>query len=159
MENISKYISYAEATKSETAKKLGLSNTPNETQLANMRLVGQCIFDSVREFINGPLFIWSFFRSREVNNKTKGASKTSEHMQGKAIDMDAQIYGGATNKEIFNYIKDNLEFNQLIWEFGNDEEPDWVHISYSYPYNKKEVIKSIRVMENGKSKVKYIKYE
>jgi hypothetical protein len=159
MENISKHISYSESTKSETAKKLGLSNTPNETQLANMKLVAERIFEVVRGYFNVPLFIWSFFRSREVNNKTKGASKTSEHMQGKAIDIDGQIYGGITNKEIFNYIKDNLDFQQLIWEFGNDEEPDWVHVSYSYPYNKKEVIKSIRVMENGKSKVKYIKYE
>jgi zinc D-Ala-D-Ala carboxypeptidase len=156
MNNISKYITYEEAIRSHNAKKLGIENKPNEGELVNMQLVGQRIFDIVREHFGIRIYIPSFFRCKSLNKKTPGASITSEHVQGKAIDIDGQVYGGVTNFEIFNYIKDNLEYNQLIWEFGNDNEPDWVHVSYNYSYNKKQVLKSIRGIDN---KIQYLNYE
>ena len=74
-------------------------------------------------------------------------------MRGQALDLDAHIFGGVTNREIFDYIKDNLEFDQLIFEFGTEEEPDWVHVSYNKGNNRKQVLRAIR--ENGKTKYKH----
>lgn len=128
MENkISKYISYAEAVKSQVAERYGLNNTPNEEQLANMKNVGE-MFDLIREHFNVPLYVSSFFRSKEVNTKA-GGSKTSQHMTGEAIDIDCDVYGGIKNSELFKFIKDNCTFDQLIWEYGDSNEPAWVHFS------------------------------
>lgn len=128
--NISKYITFEEATKSPTAIRLGISNLPNEEQLENMEYVAREIFDPVREFVGGPLHASSFFRSKELNNAVPGSSATSQHMAGEAIDVDCDTYGFGTNREVFDFIKDNLEFDQLILEypdrFGN---PSWVHFS------------------------------
>lgn len=126
---LSKYITLAEATRSKTAKELGLLNAPNDTELAAMKNIAQKIFDPVREFVGGPLYASSFFRSKQVNSKIKGASTTSQHVKGEAIDIDTKKFRNGTNAQIFHYIKDNLEFDQLIWEYGTDDEPAWVHVS------------------------------
>lgn len=143
MKRISKYVSYAEATKSNTALKNGIDNTPNSTQLSNMKKVAVNVFDKVREHFGVPIGVSSFFRCLALNKKIGGASK-SDHMDGEAIDIDADMYGGVTNKQIFDYIKDNLEFDKLIWEFGSDEEPAWVHVSYVEGNNRKMVMRAIR---------------
>lgn len=141
MEKISKYISYAEAVKSQTAERYGLDNTPNDVQLNNMVNVATFVFDNVREYFGVPLYVSSFFRSKEVNEKA-GGSKTSQHMTGEAIDIDADVYGGVKNSEIFDYIKNNLDFDQLIWEYGNSKEPAWVHVSYrTNGHNRRQIIK------------------
>jgi len=137
---ISKNITFKEATRSNTAIKKGIDNNPNETQLKAMVIVATMIFEPVRNHFAKQIRINSFFRSVELNKKI-GGSKTSQHCEGEAIDMDG--LEGLTNAEIFHYIKDNLNFDQLIWEFGNDEQPDWVHASYnSNGINRKQVLKA-----------------
>ena len=125
---ISKYITYKEATNSQTAIRLGIDNTPDDEQLENMKYVAVNIFDKVREHFNTRLGISSFFRSKALNKAIKG-SATSQHMLGEAIDIDADIYGKITNMDIFNYIKDNLEFDQLIQEYPKNGKPSWIHVS------------------------------
>ena len=63
---------------------------------------------------------------------------TSQHCQGRALDLDADVFGRVTNAEIFHYIKDCLDFDQLIWEFGDDSNPAWVHVSYNSPMKTEE---------------------
>lgn len=146
--NLSKNCTLAEATKSATAIKYGIDNNPDDQQLANMKLAAQDLFQKVRDHFDHPIAITSFFRSPELNSRI-GGSKTSQHCKGMAIDMDADVYRGMTNAEIFHYIKDNLDFDQLIWEYGTDSNPDWVHASYVAGANRKQVLKVSRV--GGKS--------
>ena len=147
---ISKNLSYKEATHSNTAIHKKIDNTPNNEQLTAMQLTSQAIFEPCRRFVGAPLHVSSFFRSEAVN-KAIGGSATSQHFKGQAIDIDAQKYGNKSNVEIFNYIKENLSFDQLIWEFGNDFEPDWVHCSYvSEDENRQQIL--IAEKENGKTK-------
>lgn len=127
---ISKYISFDEATKSPTAKRLGIENIPNEEQIENMRCVAQDIFDPVREFVSGPLLASSFFRSKELNDAIHGSSKTSQHMKGEAIDIDADGYQYGTNTAIFEFIKMKLTFDELIGEYPDEFGTfSWVHVS------------------------------
>jgi zinc D-Ala-D-Ala carboxypeptidase len=128
MRNISEHISYKEATRSTTALRLGIDNTPNEYQLQNMELLAEKVFEPLRKAAAGPIKINSFMRVEKLNQAIGGSSK-SQHCQGRAIDLD-DTYGYMTNAQMYNYIKENLDFDQLIWEFGTDENPDWVHVSY-----------------------------
>ena len=149
MNRISKHITYKEATRSATALRLGIDNVPNEYQLQNMEMVANKIFEPLREAVNEPIKINSFYRCEELNKAIGGSSK-SQHCQGRAIDID-DIYGHVSNAYMYYYIKDNLDFDQLIWEFGTDDSPDWVHVSYvDGDSNRKRCLKAIR--ENGKTK-------
>ncbi len=139
--NISKYITYAEATKSDTAIKFNIKNDPDANQLIAMKNVATKVFDPVREFVGAPLGVTSFFRSKDLNTKIGGSSTTSQHMSGEAIDIDCDKYGNSTNKQIFDFIRKNLDFDQLIWEYGTDTNPDWVHVSYKLNgKNRKQVL-------------------
>src|SRR5687768_3809420 len=102
MEMISKYLSYKEAIKSPTAIRLGIENEPTPEHLQNMRYVATEIFDKVREHIGRPLAATSFYRSKALNDAVPGSSKTSQHMNGQAIDLDTDVYGFGTNLDIFN---------------------------------------------------------
>jgi len=145
---ISKHISEKEATKSITALRLGIANTPNGTALANMKTLAEKIFEPLRKFVGGPIKINSMFRS-EALNKQIGGSSRSQHCQGNAMDID-DIYGYKTNKEMFDFIKENLDFDQLIYEFGNEENPDWVHVSYvDKEKNRNKILKAVR--DKGKT--------
>jgi len=149
MNKISKHISYKEATRSTTALRLGIENVPNEYQLQNMEMVAKHIFEPLRQAIDAPIKINSFFRCEELN-KAIGGSTKSQHCQGRAIDID-DIYGNVSNAFMYYYIKDNLDFDQLIWEFGTDDSPDWVHVSYvDADSNRKRCLKAYK--ENGKTK-------
>ena len=141
---VSKNISYKEATRSDTAKRLGIDNTPNAEQFSNMIHVAENVFQPVREHFDTPIYISSFFRS-EALNKAIGGSSSSTHMKGEAIDLDADVCGVISNGVIFNYIKDNLEFDQLIWEFGDGKNPDWVHVSLSKTSNRNQILVAKRV--------------
>lgn len=144
MSKISKHISLREATESYTAKRKGIENIPSEYQLTNMADVAENIFEPLRKWVGGPIKITSFFRSEELN-KAIGGSKTSQHCQGRAMDID-DVYGYKTNTEMYHYIKNNLDFDQLIWEFGNSDNPDWVHVSYvSKADNRKRCLKAERI--------------
>ena len=154
MGRISKHISYKEATRSITALRLGIDNTPFEYELGNMKAVAENIFEPLRKWVGGAIKVTSFFRSEKLN-KAIGGSATSQHCQGRAIDID-DVYGYKTNAEMFNYIKDNLDFDTIIWEFGTDDNPAWIHVSYvSNERNRGRVLKAIK--ENGKTK--YLNYE
>jgi hypothetical protein len=99
-----------------------------------MKLLAEEVFEPLREWVDAPIKVNSMFRSLELNIALKG-SKTSSHMNGEAMDITSM--GGKSNLEMFHYIKDNLEFDQLIWEFG--KEPKWLHVSFS-KNNRKQVL-------------------
>ena len=135
MKKISDNISYKEATRSETAQRLGISNKPKKEHIENMELIAEKIFQPLREWVDHPIRINSFFRSEELNSKIGGAL-SSAHKDGLAMDLDS--LGGKTNLDMFHYIKDNLEFDQLIWEFG--AEPKWINVSWNKKKNRKQVL-------------------
>lgn len=138
MKNISKYITFEEATTSQTAVRNKILNVPNDLELINMQLVGIRVFDVIREHFKTPIRVSSFFRNRLLNNCV-GGSKTSQHVKGQAIDI--QGTGKLTNQMIFDYVKENIDFDQLIHEYGTDTNPAWVHISYvSKEKNRKQVL-------------------
>tara|TARA_X000001382_G_scaffold120960_1_gene102896 strand:- start:319 stop:774 length:456 start_codon:yes stop_codon:yes gene_type:complete len=150
---ISKHISYKEGTYSNTATRLGIDNTPNDDQLTNMELVAEKIFEPLRSYVGGPIKINSFFRCPKLNTAIGGSHK-SQHCKGQAIDID-DTFGRCTNAEMYHWIKDHLDFDQMIWEFGDDDNPDWVHISYvSEEDNRNRCLKAYR--KNGKTKYKVI---
>lgn len=141
---ISKHISGREAIESYTAKRRGIENIPSEYQLTNMVAIAENVFEPLRKWVGGPIKINSFFRSPELNKAIGGSSK-SQHCEGRAIDID-DVYGHKSNAEMFNYIKNNLDFDQLIWEFGTDDNPDWVHVSYvSVDGNRRRCLKAEKV--------------
>ena len=143
---LTEHITYAEGCHSYTAKKLGIPNIPNEYEMWNMVVLGTHIFEPLREWVGGAIKINSFYRSRELNKAIGGSSK-SMHCEGRAIDID-DVYGRKTNAEMFEYIRKELDFDQLIWEFGDDQNPDWVHVSYvDQDSNRKQVLRAYR--ENG----------
>ena len=125
---ISEHISYKEGTNSITAIRRGIDNTPNDEQLNNMELIAEKIFEPLRDWVGGPIKINSFFRSPDLN-KAIGGSRKSQHCHGQAIDID-DTYEVVANSDMYNYIKNNLDFDQMIWEFGDDDNPNWVHVSY-----------------------------
>ena len=135
MKRISKHISYKEAVGSNYAKQKGIKNKPNEEQVENMKLLAEKVFEPLREWVGAPIRVNSMFRSLELNTALKG-SKTSSHMKGEAMDITSM--GGKSNLEMFHWIKDNLEFDQLIWEFGS--EPKWLHVSFNKDKNRKQVL-------------------
>ena len=135
MKRISKHISYKEAVGSNYAKQKGISNKPNEGQVENMKLLAQEVFEPLREWVDAPIKVNSMFRSLELNTALKG-SKTSSHMKGEAMDITSM--GGKSNLEMFHWIKDNLCFDQLIWEFG--KEPKWLHVSFNKDNNRQQVL-------------------
>ena len=141
---ISKNITYKEATRSDTAKRLSIDNTPDAEQLENMKRVAENVFQPVRENFDCTIYVSSFFRSEELNKAMKGSS-SSTHMKGEAMDLDADVFGKVTNAQIFHYIKDNLEFDQLIWEFGTEEEAAWVHVSLSKNNNRNQILVAKKV--------------
>ena len=149
MEKISSHISYKEGTYSTTAIRRGIENKPNEIQLANMRVLAEKVFEPLRLYIGGPIKINSFFRSAELNTAIGGSTR-SQHCKGQAMDID-DTFGHKTNAEMYHYIKDNLDFDQMIWEFGNDDNPNWVHVSYVSPEKNRQVcLKAYK--QNGKTK-------
>ena len=146
---ISKHISYKEGVYSNTATRRGIDNTPNDEQLDNMELVAEKVFEPLREWVNGPIKINSFFRCPKLN-KAIGGSGTSQHCHGQAIDLD-DTFGKATNAEMYHWIKENLDFDQMIWEFGTDKNPNWLHISWvSHRPNRKKLTIAKKV--NGRTK-------
>lgn len=154
---ISEHIPYTEATKSRTAIKFNIDNTPTKDTLSRMKYVAEEIFEPLREHFLVPIGVSSFYRSKMLNKKLRG-SPTSEHVYGSAMDIDADICGMISNRQIFSYIKNNLDFNQLIWEFGTNREPDWVHVSSKKYGNKNEILKAYKEKDwKGQMITKYKK--
>lgn len=146
---ISKHISYKEGVYSTTALRRNIENKPNEEQLANMKLIGEKIFEPLREYVGGPIKINSFFRGVDLN-KAIGGSTRSQHCKGQAMDID-DTFGYKTNAQMYDFIKHNLDFDQMIWEFGDDDNPNWVHVSYVSPDKNRNIcLKAYK--QNGKTK-------
>ena len=142
MRFISKHISWREATHSATAEKKEIENTPNEGAVQNMKKLAKNVFEPLREWAAEPIRVNSFYRSPDLCDAIR-SSRNSQHTKGQAIDIDA--LGEKTNADLFNYIKDNLDFDQLIWEHGDDKNPDWVHVSYVGPRgNRKNVLRAVK---------------
>ena len=145
---ISKHVSYKEGINSMTAVRLGIDNTPNDEQLSNMELIANEIFEPLRAYVGGPIKINSFFRSPELNKAIGGSSK-SQHCKGQAMDID-DTFGRMTNAEMYHWIKEYLDFDQMIWEFGDDDNPNWIHVSYVSPEeNRNRCLRAYK--DNGKT--------
>ena len=155
MTRLSDHLSLAEATKSQTATRLGIDNSPTIAHLEALRAVAKNVFEPIRNHFGVPIAVTSGYRSKALNEAIRG-SRRSQHCQGQALDIDADVYGRITNAEVFHYIKNHLDFDQLIWEFGNDTAPDWVHVSYvADGSNRGEVLIAYR--ENGRTRYKHWK--
>lgn len=122
-----------ELTRSMTAKRLGIDNTPNCEQTLNLKALVLKVLQPARDFLNKPITVTSGFRSDYLNRRIGGA-KNSQHTTGEAADLMC-----SDNKKLFLYIKTYLDFDQLIWEYGDDNQPEWIHVSYSKE-NRKEVL-------------------
>ena len=148
---LSENLDLVELTRSESAKRAGISNAPTTEHIENMKKLAINVFQPIREHFGVPIFISSGYRSKALNTKI-GGSSTSQHSSGEAIDIDMDgSSSGVTNKEVFDFIKDNLEFDQLIWEFGSKNNPDWVHVSYeSTGRQRKQVLRAVK--KNGTTK-------
>ena len=141
---LSKNFEVAEFARSSSAKRLGISNQPTEAHIANMKLLCEKVLQPVRDHFGRSIFLSSGYRSAALNAKTPGASSTSQHCTGEAVDIDMDGTE-VSNKEVFDFIKEHLEFDQLIWEFGTDTNPDWVHVSYeSTGKQRKQILKAVK---------------
>mgnify|MGYP003633561919 FL=1 len=149
---ISTNITYAEAIHSSTAKREQIDNTPSPSQIEAMKLLAEKIFQPLRAWVGGPIKVNSFFRSVALNEKIGGAA-SSQHCKGQAMDID-DVYGCKTNAEMYHWIKENLNFDQMIWEFGTDTQPNWIHVSYvSDEDNRNKCLKAYKERNNTKYKV------
>jgi hypothetical protein len=149
---MTKHFTLAELTFSPTASKRGIDNTPTPEQQQNLLNLCVHVLEPVRHFLREPLQITSGFRSEQLNKVIGGATRngkaTSQHCEGKAADIVCR----GRNAEIFKYLK-NLDVDQVIWEFGDNNEPDWVHVSWNGSSNRNEYLKAVK--RNGKTQ--YIK--
>lgn len=133
-----KYFTIEELTRSDTATAKGIDNTPTPEIKANLERLVDKVLDGLREIYGKPITVNSGYRCPELN-KAVGGSKTSDHMNGFSVDITA--YCKKENAILFQIIKDNFDFDQLIWEKGNSEYPDWVHVSYNPNRLRKQVLK------------------
>jgi hypothetical protein len=151
---LSNHVSLAEFCHSDTAKRRGIDNSIKDpAHLASAKLLCEKVFEPIREHFGVPIHISSGYRSAALNRAVKGSS-SSQHCRAEAMDIDADRYGKVTNKEIFDYIREHLDWDQMIWEFGNDSQPDWVHVSYKATGNRRQILKAIK---EGAS-TEYVKY-
>ena len=150
---LSKNLTLAEVTKSATAKRKGISNEPTIEHLENLRALAENIFQPLRDYFGVPIAVSSGYRSAELN-RIIGGSSTSQHCKGEALDFD--VYGKVTNAEVFGYLREHTDFDQLIWEFGDADDPDWVHCSYRRDGNNRgQVLRAVRV--DGKTRYEIYK--
>jgi zinc D-Ala-D-Ala carboxypeptidase len=138
---LSKNFTLNELTASNTAKSKGISNEPDAKQLAALQLLVEKILQPLRDGIDKPIKVSSGLRVPALN-KAIGGSVTSQHCKGEAVDI--QMSGKTGNAKLFNYIKENLVFDQMIWEFGTQENPEWVHVSYSAKGNRGEILRAYK---------------
>ena len=149
---LSKHVSLHEGVYSRTAEWLGIKNDPTDEHLLNMITISEKVFEPLRKHVGGPIKINSFYRGPELNKAIGGSSK-SQHCHGQAIDID-DTFGHATNAVMYKWIKENLSFDQMIWEFGTDDNPNWVHVSY---VNKKDNRnRCLKAYKDDNNKTKYI---
>jgi zinc D-Ala-D-Ala carboxypeptidase len=150
---ISEHISNKESVYSRTAIRRGIDNTPTEEHRENMCILAKNVFEPLRSWVGGPIKINSFYRSPDLN-KAIGGSAKSQHCQGQAMDID-DTFGRASNAEMYHFIKKHLDFDQIIWEFGDDNNPDWIHVSFvKEGINRNRCLKAYK--QNNKTNYKII---
>lgn len=148
---LSRYLNYKDAIKSEAAIRHGVDNEPRPEQVRAMKSLCMAVYDPICDYFGRAIPVTSFFRSEAVN-RLIGGSKTSQHCKGEAMDLDCDGIRDPriTNIALFGFIKDRLDFDQLIWEFGTDTNPAWVHVSYANGYNRNQVL---RAQKQGKKTI------
>ena len=150
---LSKNLSLNEVIKSNTAERKGIDNSPNETHLANLKYLAEQVFQPIRDHFGVPIYISSGYRSPALNEAI-GGSPRSFHSHGMALDLDQDGRNkGVSNADVFYFIKENLPFSELIWEFGTENNPNWVHVAIG---KGRENEKKIKIAEkiNGKTQYK-----
>ena len=153
---ISEHLDLSEVIRSESAKRLGIKNMPSDEHITNLKILAENIFEPIRQNFRVPIRISSAYRSPALN-RAIGGSQTSQHSIGEAIDIDMDGNPhGVTNKQIFDYIKNSLNFDQLIWEFGSNTNPDWVHVSYKAKGNQR---RQVLVAKKINGKTTYAPYD
>jgi len=150
---LTKNFSLAEFIQSDTAERHGINNNPTAEHIENLRLLCVNVLQPLRDAV-GPIRISSGYRSEALNNAVNG-SKTSDHSHGRAADIKYFEDGKTNNASIWKeIIKKNLPFKQLIWEFGSDTEPRWVHVAHDVNNNKGQKLEAYK--EGKKTKYKVI---
>ena len=147
---LSDNFTLAELVKSQTAERCGIDNNPDKEQISNLVSLCENVLQPIRNYFDKPVVITSGFRSPELSQKI-GSSSRSQHCKGQAADIE--IFG-IGNKELSDWINDNCEFDQLILEFHNEDDPNsgWVHVSYKKENNRKQYKRADR---NEEGKVEY----
>lgn len=140
---VSPHLPLRDAIRSQTAERLGLPNTPTAAILEAMRQVAAACYEPAVAAL-GPIGVSSFYRAPAVNAAI-GGSRTSDHCRGRAIDLDAIPATDLTNAALFEWLRAHVPFDQLIWEFGDDDQPAWVHVSYRGPTNRRQVLRAARL--------------
>jgi hypothetical protein len=149
MQYVSEHIDYATVIRSDAAKRAGINNYFTKPQLKNITLIAEKVYEPLVDHFRESIYISSFYRNKEVNDLIGGA-KDSQHManSGAAIDLDADNNLDVNNQQVFDYIKDNLDYDQLIIEdLKKDGSIGWIHVSYKEKGNRKQVL--TMVMKNG----------
>jgi zinc D-Ala-D-Ala carboxypeptidase len=146
MVRLSENFSLQEYTKSQTATRQGLDNTPNEDHMASAKLLFENVVQKVRDHF-GVTVINSGYRGPALNTAV-GGSSNSQHCKGEAVDIECP---GTSNYDVAKWIEDNLDFDQLILEFITPGIPDsgWVHVSYKSEGNRKQSLTAMK--EDGKT--------
>ena len=144
--NLSKSFTLNELTKSQEATRLGIDNTPNEEHILNLKLLCENILQPIRDFYGMPLSVSSGYRSAALCEAI-GSSSKSQHTKGQAADFE--IFGVA-NKDLADFVVKNLDYDQCILEFWNENEPNsgWVHCSFNASGNRKQFLKAEKL--NGR---------
>lgn len=141
---IGKYLTLDQACKSQTALNLGVKNSPSQNEIKNIVYLYQKVYEPLCEHFGVRLYFTNWFRSKALNSKIKGASPTSFHLTGGAVDIDMDG-SKIKNIDIFNYIKNNLPFTELILEHPDkDGNPAWVHVAILPGRENEKAIKTIR---------------
>jgi len=138
----------SELTKSQVAERKGLPNNPSPAHIDNLKALCINVLQPIRSEFDKPVIISSGYRSGEVCVAI-GSKPTSQHAEGKAVDFEIV---GVDNKDLFDWVKNNLEFDQLILEFYKEGEPNsgWIHVSWNSGENRNQTLKAIRNEETGK---------
>lgn len=151
---LSKNLALAEVTRSETAKRKGISNMPTPEHIENFKKLAENVFQPIREHFGIPIHLSSGYRSKALNTAV-GGSLSSQHCTGEAIDIDMDGTS-ITNKQVFDFIRENVNFDQMIAEFPVNGNPAWVHVSYESTGKQR---KQILVAKKVGSATKYISYK
>ena len=153
---LSKNLSLSEVTKSNTALRRGIDNSPTNEHIENLKYLAENIFQPIREHFNRPIFVSSGYRSKALNEAI-GGSQRSFHSHGCALDLDMDGKASSvSNTDIFYFIKENLGFTELIWVFVDNDKPDWVHVAIA---KGREQEKNAKIAYRIEGKTKYKKWD